>query len=65
MVGSRFPLLRLTVLTSDTQACFIAARHSARFSLLLLAFCLFTSDYSVVDFAFWISAVTSATLRRS
>jgi hypothetical protein len=50
MVGSRFPLLRLTFHVTRTRTRFTAARHSARFSLQYLTFRVSTQDYSVFDF---------------
>ncbi len=65
MVGSRFPLLRLTFHVTRTRTRFTAARHSARFSLQYLTYPASTQDYSVLDFTPWIFADISPALRRS
>ncbi len=65
MVGSRFPLLRLTVHVTRTRTRFNAARHSARFSLQYLTVRASTRDYSDFDLLPWISADTSPAFRRS
>jgi hypothetical protein len=65
MVGSRFPLLRLTVHVTRMRTRFIAARHSAGFSLQYWIFRVSTRDYSRFDLVPWIFADTSPAWRRS